>query len=112
MKALLLICFLSSGYVVGDVIAPQEDACSHKKAGDACEVMGQAGICKVSICYRNDYSRGVPPRSVAHDCLMCMGPNDTPVGCSETNTNMNSMLPFVSLGLGLLIMIWLRRARV
>lgn len=45
--------------------------CEGKKIGEACELDGQAGACVQDTCSRNDYSDGVPPKSVSYDCPRC-----------------------------------------
>jgi hypothetical protein len=45
--------------------------CEGRKIGQACELDGQAGACVQDSCSRNDYSDGVPPKTVTYDCPRC-----------------------------------------
>jgi len=64
---------------------PAEDACAGKAAGEACGVMklvkpedgGELrrttvpGACRDDECCDLDYSKGSPPQSVCHPCVVC-----------------------------------------
>jgi hypothetical protein len=56
-----------------DVIDPNEDACSGKAKGDACDLNGGqgGGACQDGECCRLDYSNGTPPKTVCEPCLLC-----------------------------------------
>jgi hypothetical protein len=73
MKILTLAAVLSLAVAAlhADVIDPREDACRGRRAGDTC---GGGGRCVQSTCGRNDYSGGVPPKSIRVSCLLCEGP--------------------------------------
>jgi MYXO-CTERM domain-containing protein len=63
---------------LADVISNEEGACQQKAAGDACDLDGKAGKCTKSTCGRNDYSDGVPPKSIQVECLLCEPAKDEP----------------------------------
>ena len=54
-----------------DAIPPEQDACTGKAAGNACEDGGKSGTCVNATCTRLDYSRGTPPRSIEVPCVTC-----------------------------------------
>ena len=54
-----------------DVISEEEDQCRAKNEGDACSVGDEAGRCAKDSCSRNDYSEGVPPKTISVECLIC-----------------------------------------
>jgi len=72
MKRLALagVLSLTIAALHADVIDPREDACRGRRAGDTC---GGGGRCVQSTCGRNDYSGGVPPKSISVSCLLCQG---------------------------------------
>lgn len=69
----LLALTAASGVASADVIDPSQAECRGKKLGDACSLMGDPseGTCQTGRCCRNDYSQGVPPKTVCSDCLKC-----------------------------------------
>jgi hypothetical protein len=70
--AWLLIPVLAATVAFADVPPANSTGCSNKKAGEACQTdEKKAGGCKASTCSRNDYSQGVPPKSVDYECLVC-----------------------------------------
>lgn len=54
-----------------DLIPIEKSACGGKDVGQACDLSGTAGVCAKSTCTKNDYSDGVPPKSVSYDCVVC-----------------------------------------
>ena len=71
LTALLTLLSLV-GTALADVAPPNIRGCTGKKAGDACAMdTGSSGVCQKRTCYRNDYSKGVPPTSAPYPCLMC-----------------------------------------
>ena len=57
---------------LADVAPPDISDCRKRAAGDSCQTDdGKTGACEKDTCYRNDYSDGPPPRSVAYECLRC-----------------------------------------
>ncbi len=69
MRKLLTLMWLFPAAAFADVIAPDEAECDGKARGAACS----GGTCQDAECCRNDYSQGVPPRSVCSPCLRCKG---------------------------------------
>lgn len=69
-----------------DEAPPPEDlVCGASKAGDACDFRGGPGTCVADRCSRLDYSKGVPPEVVSHDCLRCQAgaPPPTPAPATQ-----------------------------
>ena len=65
--------WLASVDARADLIDPAEEACG--KAGDACEVDGQAGACKAETCSRLDYSNmeaDDTPGTREYECVRCI----------------------------------------
>ena len=55
-----------------DVVSMEVAVCEGAAAADLCVLEdGTSGTCQPATCHRNDYSEGVPPRSVAYPCLKC-----------------------------------------
>lgn len=114
MKNLLFLLTLSffSLPMFADIILPDRAACQDKKADESCKVDGKDGICMTTTCSRLDYSQGTPPRSVAYECLVCK-----PVvkagedGCSTLPVSSTTLLPIISLLLGLVLVGRLKRGQ-
>jgi hypothetical protein len=58
--------------VLADVISDEEAVCRDKSEGSLCRALGKAGRCTKSTCSRNDYSDGVPPKTVQSECVVCL----------------------------------------
>ena len=78
MGAWLVAMSVSHG-ARADAIPPDQDACTGKTAGAACEDGGKTGTCVDATCTRLDYSRGTPPRSVDYACVKCDTSTTQPV---------------------------------
>jgi len=89
----LLVCFLGLFTLAVPAAAanPDVEACAGKAEGQACGTMklvkppggGELqrttvpGVCRADECCDLDYSKGSPPQSVCHACLVCKnGPSD------------------------------------
>ena len=73
MRRLVIAAFLLfAGVARADLVPPNFVDCRDKAAGAACRLPeGGEGTCQAATCTRNDYSHGIPPRSVAYECLLC-----------------------------------------
>jgi hypothetical protein len=55
-----------------DIPPPNSADCATKAVGDRCKKDdGTMGTCESSTCSRNDYSQGIPPKSVSYECKKC-----------------------------------------
>lgn len=72
MKRLFALSLLLSSLAWADVAPPNLAGCNGKSAGAACDRDdGTKGTCATGTCSRNDYSGGIPPKSVSYECLLC-----------------------------------------
>lgn len=72
MNRLPLLLTVVAFTALADVPPPNTADCQSKSAGVACKKDdGAAGVCVTAKCSRNDYSGGVPPKTVTYDCLQC-----------------------------------------
>ena len=68
----LLVCVLLAGSAWADVAPADSSGCRDKTQGVSCtRDDGTTGTCAKATCSKNDYSNGVPPKSVTYECLKC-----------------------------------------
>lgn len=100
----LLLAFAGAAHA--DVIDVDEEACLDAARGDRCNE--GRGTCEPDTCCHLDYSQGTPPTEVCSDCLTCQRRHDGDDGC---DAGANGPLGLGALGLGLALLIGLRRTR-
>ena len=72
MKRLALSLMLLSFPALADIPPADSVGCREKTAGAACKRDDQSeGTCVTATCSKNDYSGGIPPKTVSYDCLKC-----------------------------------------
>lgn len=77
MKVLTAAAVLSTCSVWADIPPKDSETCRAAKVGAKCKTDDQkVGTCVKTICSRNDYSDGPPPKVVAVECLVCATPAD------------------------------------
>lgn len=82
-RLLALLCLVASA-ALADVPPPDSSGCNGKQAGASCKNdQDKPGSCVAAKCTRNDYSGGVPPKSVEYDCLRCTGPAEKSSSCAS-----------------------------
>ena len=68
----VLVCVLVASAAWADVPPSDSSGCRDKTEGASCaRDDGTPGSCGKATCSKNDYSNGVPPKSVTYDCLKC-----------------------------------------
>lgn len=110
MNRLPLLLALLSLTALADVPPANSIGCREKTAGATCKKDdGTDGVCVTDTCSRNDYSGGVPPKTVTYECLRC-GDAPTPPP-AEAKKGSCAAAPAGSLAvLGLLLLGRRRRA--
>ena len=118
MRRLLLLTLLALP-ALADVPPSDTAGCGGKQESDACETDAKtAGSCVKSTCSKNDYSQGVPPKSVTYECLKCVSsaaapapapaPVETPKK-EEKKSSCAAMPADAVMGLGALLLLRRRR---
>lgn len=109
MTRLPLLLALLSLTALADVPPANSIGCREKSAGAACKTDdGSDGVCVTATCSRNDYSEGVPPKTVTYDCLRC---DTAPAPPADQKKGSCAAVPAGSLAtLGLLLLGRRRRA--
>ncbi len=111
MNRLIVVVVMLASAAFADVPPADSTGCREKKVSDACKRDdGSDGSCLASTCSRNDYSGGIPPKSVQFECLKC-GAAPAPAPAPAEKKNSCATIPGESLAALAIVLGALRRTR-
>lgn len=84
----LLVCSLVlASHALADIPPRDTAGCSARRLGQACTTDERhPGTCAPATCSRRDYSSGLPPKSVAYECLKCVEHADAGAAAPDAGT--------------------------